>query len=724
MKRIIPSLFLIIMGISATAQSISVKSFQALPMDMTASSLEGKRIDQNNELAALIKIVTSQTGFTFEAGALGVVDTKQETGEVWVWVPRGSRKITIKHQQLGVLCDYRYPVEIQAERTYEMVLVTGTVETIVKEEVRMQYLTFQVAPPNAILEVNDQLWSLDADGIATKYVDFGTYTYRVRAADYFPDAGRVTVDDPNNTKVVAVTLKSNRAEVTLKVDADAEIWVNNEKKGTRSWTGSLGNGTFKIECKQDGHETSVVSKEITTEMNGQTITLPAPRPIYGSLNVESTPQLATLYIDGKEMGKTPKSVNEILVGEHEIKIVKENYRDYVATVTIRKGERTQVAATLDNVSYEQLVKQGDEYYDAKNYAEALKCYREAAEQGNDPAAQTGLGKLYYYGRGVTKDYTEAMKWFKKAQEQGYARAILYCAEMYAWGHGVVNDREKAIALYTQAGELGDGKGYLDLAGFYRFGNQDFPKDEKKADKLYKKAVKTFSQAADAGDAEAQFYLAYCHWFGFGVSKDWTKAAMWYQLAAEQGHSFAKLQLGYCYFFGLGVAKDEAKAEQLFREGDYAKACNLVGHEYASGFDSAKDYTKAMQWYRKAADLGDAEGQYNVAGLYRWGDGVPKSVSEAEKWYLKAAEGGYSSAWNSLGDIYRDGAEGVEKDYAKAMYWYRKDADEGHSWSQYEVGQMYENGEGVSKSIPEAKKWYQKAADQGYQEAIDALNRLK
>ena len=46
-------------------------------------------------------------------------------GEVWVWVPYGSRKITISHQQLGVLRDYRYPVEIEAKRTYEMVLTTA-----------------------------------------------------------------------------------------------------------------------------------------------------------------------------------------------------------------------------------------------------------------------------------------------------------------------------------------------------------------------------------------------------------------------------------------------------------------------------------------------------------------------------------------------------------------------------------------------------------------------
>ena len=334
----------------AFAQNVSVKSFKPLPMDMTAISLEGKRLDQNGEVAALIKVVTTEKDFSFEGGTLGIVDSQQRKGEVWVWVPRGLRKITILHEKLGVLRDYRFPVEIEAERTYEMVLTTAKIETIVKEEVHQQYLTFQISPANATLEVNDKLWSVDNDGIATKYVEFGTYTYRVRAADYFTDAGVVTVDDPDNTKFVTVTLKPDFAEVTLKVDADAEIWVNNEKKGIRIWKGNLGNGVYKMECKQACHETSTVSKEITAEMNGQTITLPAPTPIYGSLNVESNPNMATVYIDGKEMGKTPKSINEILIGKHEVRIIKDGYAKHTETVVISKGERKQVLATLNKAS--------------------------------------------------------------------------------------------------------------------------------------------------------------------------------------------------------------------------------------------------------------------------------------------------------------------------------------------------------------------------------------
>jgi opacity protein-like surface antigen len=92
----------------------------------------------------------------------------------------------------------------------------------------------------------------------------------------------------------------------------------------------------------------MISKETTAEMNGQTITLPVPQPIYGSLNIESTPIGAIIQLDNKEVGKTPKSMNEILVGRHEIKLTKEGFKPYTEMVTIAKGERKQVKATLNS----------------------------------------------------------------------------------------------------------------------------------------------------------------------------------------------------------------------------------------------------------------------------------------------------------------------------------------------------------------------------------------
>ena len=58
---------------------------------------------------------------------------------------------------------------------------------------------------------------------------------------------------------------------------------------------------------------------------------------------------------------------------------------------------------------------------AKDYAEAVKWYRKAAEQ-NYAVAQYNLGCCYDNGQGVAKDYAEAVKWYRKAAEQNDAEA--------------------------------------------------------------------------------------------------------------------------------------------------------------------------------------------------------------------------------------------------------------------------------------------------------------
>ena len=136
--------------------------------------------------------------------------------------------------------------------------------------------------------------------------------------------------------------------MTLAVDADAEIWVNGEKKGTRSWTGDLASGTYRIECRQPNHEPTVLTKEIDNTMNGQTITLSSPIPVYGSLNVESNPDYAKIFVDGEPMGETPNFISKILIGQHELKLCKDGYADHIETVTVVKGERKQVNATMSN----------------------------------------------------------------------------------------------------------------------------------------------------------------------------------------------------------------------------------------------------------------------------------------------------------------------------------------------------------------------------------------
>ena len=63
----------------------------------------------------------------------------------------------------------------------------------------------------------------------------------------------------------------------------------------------------------------------------------------------------------------------------------------------------------------------------KDYSEAVKWYRKAAEQGN-VNAQHNLGLCYYYGTGVGVDKSEALKWLQKAGDKGHNSAKKFINE--------------------------------------------------------------------------------------------------------------------------------------------------------------------------------------------------------------------------------------------------------------------------------------------------------
>jgi len=72
--------------------------------------------------------------------------------------------------------------------------------------------------------------------------------------------------------------------------------------------------------------------------------------------------------------------------------------------------------------------------------------------------------------------------------------------------------------------------------------------------------------------------------------------------------------------------------------------------YANGRGVPQDAAEAVKWYRKAADQGDATGQYNLGWMYANGRGVPQDDAEAVKWYRKAADQGDARAQSALATL--------------------------------------------------------------------------
>ena len=103
-------------ALPARAQQFSVAEFRALPNDVSAF-IDPVR-DLNDEDCGLIKVIAPDD-FAFST-PLGIVKREDKVGEIWLYIPHGSKKITLKHPEWGVLRDYVFPCRIDSHMSYEL----------------------------------------------------------------------------------------------------------------------------------------------------------------------------------------------------------------------------------------------------------------------------------------------------------------------------------------------------------------------------------------------------------------------------------------------------------------------------------------------------------------------------------------------------------------------------------------------------------------------------
>ena len=181
----------------------------------------------------------------------------------------------------------------------------------------------------------------------------------------------------------------------------------------------------------------------------------------------------------------------------------------------------------------------------------------------------------------------------------------------------------------------------------------------------------------------------------------------------------------CYLGKAGFKKDYAKAAEYYRKAaneGHDVSMYRLGRMYEQGKGLKKDFRKAFYWYQKAADKGHVSAMFHLGVFYDNGQGIPKDEQKATSWYQKAADKGHVSAMYNLGLSY-DNGEGVPKDNQKALYWYQKAANKSHIKAMNNLGCMYRYGEGVSKNYKKAFYWYQKAADKGHVLAMYNIGTL-
>ena len=208
---------------------IQVTSFNRMETDVTARITAPQR-DQNGEVCALIRIVTTEKDLMFEPDALGIVSRENKPGEIWLYIPRGARRISIMHDKFGVLRNYFYPDIIEKATVYEMEIQIGDGTQQTPTNTNTQLIVMRPDPATADIYIDDEKVPTE-NGLFTATMKKGTHTYRVESPMYAPEAG--IIDLGSEQKIMSVTLKPRFGylEIFSLPEQDAKVFINNELAG-------------------------------------------------------------------------------------------------------------------------------------------------------------------------------------------------------------------------------------------------------------------------------------------------------------------------------------------------------------------------------------------------------------------------------------------------------------------------------------------------------------
>lgn len=130
----------------------------------------------------------------------------------------------------------------------------------------------------------------------------------------------------------------------------------------------------------------------------------------------------------------------------------------------------------------------------------------------------------------------------------------------------------------------------------------------------------------------------------------------------------------------------------------------------------EDYSTATALYLPRAERGEAEAQYRMGMMARFGWGMDRDAEAAARWLRKAADQNHPQAQAELGTMYRLG-RGVAEDNREAARLLRAAAASGVGIAQLSIGRMYRDGLGVQRDLVEAYAWFTAAGENGVMDGL-------
>ena len=335
-------------------------------------------------------------------------------------------------------------------------------------------------------------------------------------------------------------------------------------------------------------------------------------------------------------------------------------------------------------------------------------------------------KLIYGKDAKLNDFKEAEQLLLSESQRGNVLAVYDLGKLYSTDKLGEKSEEISIAKYTQA-----------LQGFLQIepnSKKLKPYVQYRIGKMfcyglgteqnYQKAFEWFERSAKQKNKFAQFSLANLYYYGSGIEKDLSQAFLWYQRSSSQGQPYAAYSIAQMYRYGEYVTKDNDTAQRYYKqalsgflkiESDDMANDDLfykLGQMFNLGLGTDSDVTKAIEYFRRSAEMNNKNGLFEYGKALLTGEHIPQDTDSAVKLLEKAVKLKNSNAKRFLALEYISG-EHLEQDFEKGIALLTECADSGDVIASYRLGKIYLQGEIMPQNLDKAEKYLLLAEDSEY-----------
>ncbi|MDE7420474.1 MAG: sel1 repeat family protein [Muribaculaceae bacterium] len=386
--------------------------------------------------------------------------------------------------------------------------------------------------------------------------------------------------------------------------------------------------------------------------------------------------------------------------------------------SIKEGNKTLLSQRSENAmkSAFDAMLVGDCYENGigvnKDYTKAAQFYSQAAAQGSvDGMRQAGICYLN------AKENSKALQYFERGASKGDLSCEYWAGKMLMGGMSVPSNKQQGVVYLLKAAEGGMPAAQTEMGILYAEGDG--------VTKNLQQAAEWHRKSALQGNAKGMWNYGNALKDGSGVSKDYDQALFWMTEASPQGYqrAFKKMVaemdsigndpfMDYLWGMKLYLIDGNMKeATEQFKKVEKAKIDEgkiMQSVILTSQRNEKPNAKKAAKELEKLAPT-NPEAAFYLATLYETGNGVAQDMTKAIELYRKSADMDYGKAQCYLADIYYEG-RGTDKDLATAVSLYQH-ALQNRQLTQNgatRLAECYENGlaglQTDKKQAEQLRKW--------------------